>query len=71
MLYRCIKCRDCVTCKTSEQIEYTSMQEVEQDLINRSVRVDIEQGQTIARLPFVKDPVHRLSPNEKVALKYI
>ena len=27
--YRCIKCRDCVNCKTSKQIEYISIQEVE------------------------------------------
>ena len=70
VLYRCVKCRNCPSCTTSEQIEYTSIQEeVEQDLINRSVTVDIEKGQTIARLPFIKDPLHRLSPNEKVALK--
>ena len=45
VLYRCVKCRNCPSCKTSEKIEYTSIQEeVEQDLINRSVTVDIEKG---------------------------
>ena len=70
VLYRCIECRDCKDCKTNEQIEFTSIQEeVEQNLINQSVTVDLEKGYTIARLPFIKDPRSRLSPNENIALK--
>ena len=35
VLYRCVRCRDCKSCKTSEQIDYTSIQEeIGQDLIN-------------------------------------
>ena len=44
-------------------------EEIEQDLINRSVLVDIENCKTIAKLPFVTDPDARLMPNEVIALR--
>ena len=41
--YRCDKCQDCKICKEREQTEIMSiMEEVEQDVINKSVFVDIK-----------------------------
>ena len=69
-MYRCIKCRDCQDCKTHERIEHISIQEeMEQHINHQSVRVDSQNGRTIARLPFIKVPIHRLSPNEHIARK--
>ena len=56
IMYRCIKCRDCLDCKTNEKFESISIQEeVEQGLIDRSVTVDIVKDQTTAKLPFLKN----------------
>ena len=55
--YRCINCRNCVECKNSGQVEYISIQEeLEQNIINKSVYVDIAKGVTIAKLPFLVSP---------------
>ena len=68
--YRCVKCRDCPDCKKNEQVEEISiLEEVQQNVINRSVTVDLENCETRAYLPFMKDPVNRLSPNEHIAMK--
>ena len=68
--YRCFKCRSCKTCNNHEQIELTSIkEEVEQDLINQSVYVDIENRNTIAKLPLLHDPAVKLHPNKNIALK--
>ena len=68
--YRCVKCRDCPDCKVSEQIEEISIrEEVEQSLIDKSVEVDLENCETRADLPFVKDPRGRLTSNEEIAMK--
>ena len=69
ILYRCINCRSCLKCRNGEQIEYISVkEEVEQDLINKSVAVDIHQGITKARLPLLDDPILKLVPNKAKAL---
>ena len=69
ILYRCINCRKCQKCRNGEKIEYISMrEEIEQDLINKSVKVDTERGVTIARLPLLEDPVVKLAPNKAKAL---
>ena len=68
--YRCTKCRNCPDCKTNEQIEHISIQEeMEQHIIDQSVTVDKRNCWTVAKLPFIKDPVHRLSPNKHIARK--
>ena len=68
--YRCTECRDCTDRKTNEQIEHISIQgEMEQHVIDRSVTVDKKNCRTVAKLPFIKDPVRRLSPNEHIARK--
>ena len=74
--YCCVQCRDCSNCKLSEQIEHISIQEeMEQGIIERSVKVDISKCETIAKLPFVKKIlwrlvfICRLSPNDYIAMK--
>ena len=68
--YRCVNCRSCKKCKNHEQLEAVSIkEEVEQDLINQSVKVDINTRSTIATLPFTHDPSTRLAPNKHKALK--
>ena len=68
--YRCMDCRSCTECKKGGLIEEISIQEeVEQDLINKSVAVDIEKRTCTAKLPFIVDPDSRLIPNLKTARK--
>ena len=67
--YRCNDCRDCKNCKRSEQIEFVSIQEeIEQDIINKSVVLDIENRSVVAKLPFIEDPLQKLLPNKHKAL---
>ena len=68
--YRCVKCRACKACKEHSQIEEISIkEEVEQDVINNSVFVDINNRSTIATLPFMHDPKIKLAPNKHKAMK--
>uniref|UniRef100_A0A7M6DQR2 Peptidase aspartic putative domain-containing protein n=1 Tax=Clytia hemisphaerica TaxID=252671 RepID=A0A7M6DQR2_9CNID len=68
--YRCTKCRSCVDCKSNGSIEATSIrEEVEQELINKSIIVKSDEQVTIATLPFIQDPITRLVPNRSRALK--
>ena len=69
ILYRCIDCRNCQKCKNSDRIESISIkEEVEQDLINKSVTVDHIHGITEAKLPLIENPIHKLAPNKNKAL---
>ena len=44
IMYPCINCRACKTCKDHDQIEMTSIkEEVKQNMINQSVHVDLKQ----------------------------
>ena len=66
--YRCVRCRGCQDCKNSGNIECISIQEeVEQKIIDNSVTVNLERGYTIAKLPFLCDPVQKLAPNKNIA----
>ena len=68
ILYRCIDCRSCEICKEHKEIENVSLkEEVEQDLINRSVTVDVENKITVASLPFIENPSVKLSSNKQLA----
>lgn len=70
MSYRCPKCRGCKDCVKSQKIELISTDtEVQQEVINKSVVVDLNEKSCKAVLPFLCDPVHRLAPNEKIAKK--
>ena len=70
--YRCVDCRGCLECKNGPRLESVSIQEeIEEHLIERSVIVDLEKGQSSAKLPFVVDPDKRIAVDEvrQVALK--
>ena len=70
VMYRCIKCRGCNDCKNYEQQEAVSIkEEIEQDLINKSINIDVSSRSSIAVLPFLHDPKMKLSPNKHKALK--
>ena len=69
ILYRCVNCRNCQKCRNGERIEYASIKdEVEQDIINKSVSVEIDRGISIAKLPLIDDPIHKLAHNKSKAL---
>ena len=38
-------------------------------MIDKSITVNLEKCETIAKLPFIKNPIHRLSTNENIAMK--
>ena len=49
--------------------EIVSIQEeIEEDIINKSVAVDVEKGLAVANLPFIENPFERLYPNKHKAL---
>ena len=55
--YRCVGCRNCQECKRSSRIDAISFEEeVQQDLINRCVKVDIDNFRTTHELPFLTEP---------------
>ena len=67
--YRCIKCRNCVDCKKSGEVQCISIQEeVEQDLVDKSVAVLPEKGMSVAKLPFLQDPETTLCTNKDTAM---
>ena len=66
--YRCVRCRGCKDCKCGEKIEFISIQEeVEQSVIDKSVKVNLDKGCTTAKLPFICDPTKKLKSNENIA----
>ena len=68
--YRCVNCRNCKDCKINEKTEMTSIrEEVEQDIINKSVTVNINDRSCIANLPLLYNPVNYLAPNKCNAVK--
>jgi len=66
--YRCVKCRDCQTCKNSSNNKCSNKEETEQELINDSVTVDISNRTSTAFLPLTASP-NRLQPNREIALQ--
>ncbi|XP_066918053.1 uncharacterized protein [Clytia hemisphaerica] len=68
--YRCVNCRKCLTCKNHSAEDSISIQEeVEQDLINRSITIDPSNCSSIANLPLIHDPLVKLAPNRDIALR--
>ena len=68
--YRCSNCRTCKVCKEHEQYEMMSVkEEVEQDIINNSVKVDMEKRTTTASLPLMHNPTVKLAHNKEKALQ--
>ena len=70
--YRCIKCRNCSSCRKGDILEKVSLQEeCEQFQIEESVSLNVAEKRLIAKLPFTKDPAVHLKPNRKVAEKVL
>ena len=69
--YRCGECRECKKCKSGPRIEAMSLQdEMEDTLIEKCIVCDLELSFTIAKLPFLADPLtHLEASNEHVALR--
>ena len=68
--YRCSGCRKCLDCKRSSRIDAISIQEeIEQEIIEKCVKVDVDKNQTTHLLPFLTNPDNVLVPNERFALK--
>ena len=68
--YRCSNCRTCKVCKEHEQYEMMSVkEEVEQDIINISVKVDVEKRTTTASLPLMHNPTVTLAHDKEKALQ--
>ena len=66
--YRCVRCRNCPSCRQGEVLEKKSlMEEVEQFKIEESVEFLPEQGVLQAKLPFLRPPGDALSDNTKRA----
>ena len=65
--YRCVNCRDCQNCKVKDGELLSIKEEVEQGIIDRSVK--IEGSITVANLPFIQNPSEKLQPNYHKALK--
>ena len=70
ILYRRSNCRSCKVCKEHEHNEMMSIkEEIEQDIINSSVKVNREKRVTTASLPLMHNPVIKLAHNKDIALK--
>ena len=55
--HRCVNCTNCKQCKDDEKSNVTSIkEEIEQDLINKSVTVDIENRICTAKLTVIRNP---------------
>ena len=69
IFYRCMDCRKCQKCLQGDKIELISVkEEIEQDIINESIKVNLSKGEVTARLPLIYDAKERLAPNKKKAL---
>ena len=67
-LYRCLSCRNCNDCKNSSKLEAISLKdEREQALIENSLSYDEENKTLYASLPFIQDPMEKLSCNKHIA----
>ena len=68
--YCCISCRDHKDCLNNEHIENISVrEEVEQDLIDKSVQFNTGNHCTTAKLAFIHNPMVKLSNKKNIALK--
>ena len=67
--YRCVEHRNCSNCKKGPYIQDVSFkEEAEQNLIDKSLFVDLEAKQIVAKLPFIEDPSVKLAPNKDKAM---
>ena len=65
-----MRCRDCKLClKGAGEERKSMMQEAHQEFIRQSVSIDKELGRAVAKLPFVVDPVGKLTNNTRWQLE--
>ena len=70
--YRCINCRNCDKCRKGDQLEQVSLQEeLEQAMIEDSVKYIPEELRVEATLPFLEDPTVKIKPNKHIAFKIL
>jgi hypothetical protein len=63
---RCDKCANCPTCKLSGRAKTQSLQEAfEQEIIENSVTVDLDDRKVKVELPFIKQPVEFLAKRHR------
>ena len=74
--FRCPACSRCTECKKSPRTTAVSLQEArEQEFIEKSVRINLEENIVVVTYPFLKDPVefltarHHHTDNYNQALK--
>ena len=68
--YRCPQCRTCKACKHESTNDIISVkEEIEQSIINSSVKIDTETATSTALLPFIAEPATRLANNKEKAMK--
>ena len=68
--YRRIKCRSCSDCKDHDTTQSISFhEEVEQQIINKSVNVDASKNINMGTLPFTKDTKLKHKPNRWKTMK--
>ena len=64
--FRCPECTKCVKCKVSRRRTAVSLQEsMEQEIIEKSVRLDVDGRKVRVNLPFNKDPTEDLTKRHK------
>ena len=72
MNYRCVKCRDCQSCKNSDRTESLSVrEEAEMEMIEQSVSLDLDQKQIICSLPLRGEEQQFLTSNLPRAKKVL
>ena len=60
--FKCDSCANCPTCKLSARVKTKSLQEsFEQQVIEKSVHVDMVEAKVWVDLPFIKEPVEYLT----------
>ena len=70
--YRCVSCRNCNKCKNGDVIEETSLkEELEQAMIEASVKLIPSEKKLEAKLPFIENPATALNCNKRVAEKVL
>ena len=68
--YRCVGCSNCQECKRSSRVDSISIdEEIQQDVINRCVKIDFEKGEASHELPFMTEPDGKLSSTDQMSKK--
>ena len=69
--YRCSDCLKCKKCNASDRVKMMSLQEqIEQEVIEKSVELDMDQKKVFIDLPFIKPPEEYLTKKHKSSDNY-